>query len=137
MSRSGYTEDYDEQYPNALALYRSAVANAINGKRGQAFLQELIEALDAMPAKRLIAEELRQHGGVCALGSVGVKRGIELEKFHPDDHGGLSKIFGISRSMVQEIEFENDEGVWAEETPENRWIRMRAWAVKNLKEHQT
>lgn len=133
MGRSGYTEDYDEQYPNALALYRSAVNNAINGKRGQAFLRELIEALDAMPERVLTDSELRAPGGeVCALGSVGVRRGIALDALNPEDHDGLSKVFGISRSMVQEIEFENDEGVWAEETPESRWIRMRAWAVKNL-----
>jgi len=33
MSRSGYTDDYDDSdYP--LALYRGSVTRAINGKRG-------------------------------------------------------------------------------------------------------
>lgn len=48
MSRSGYSNDGEN-----IAMWRGQVASAIRGKRGQAFLRELVEALDAMPEKRL------------------------------------------------------------------------------------
>lgn len=44
MSRSGYNDDCDGW---ALIRWRGAVNSAINGKRGQAFLRELVAALDA------------------------------------------------------------------------------------------
>ena len=46
MSRSGYSDDYE---PSNIAMWRGQVASAMRGKRGQAFLRELIEALDAFP----------------------------------------------------------------------------------------
>lgn len=130
MSRSGYNEDIDNMWD--LIRYRGQVASAIKGKRGQAFLREMIAALDAMPEKRLIAHELRKGGEVCALGSVGVKRGIELEKLDPDDYDTLSGVFGIAHQLVQEIEFENDEVGSYKETPELRWQRIHNWASRNL-----
>lgn len=41
-----------------MIRWRGAVASAIRGKRGQAFLREMLAALDAMPEKRLIAGSL-------------------------------------------------------------------------------
>ena len=131
MSRSGYTDDYGDDDPWALIRWRGAVASSIRGKRGQAFLRELIEALDAMPEKRLIADDLQRGGEVCALGSVGAKRGVDMAKLDPEDFDTLAGVFNIAAPLVQEIEWENDEGYYA--TPEVRWKRMRAWAVSNLK----
>ena len=42
----------------SLIRYRGAVKSAIRGKRGQAFLREMLAALDAMPEKRLSAGAL-------------------------------------------------------------------------------
>jgi hypothetical protein len=57
MSRSGYS--YDDDDDNwSLIKYRGAVASAIRGKRGQALLRAVLAALDAMPEKRLIADDL-------------------------------------------------------------------------------
>lgn len=110
------------------------MASAIRGRRGQAFLRELIEALDAMPEKRLISGELRKDGEVCAMGSVGIKRGIKLEALNTHDYDGIADTFGIAHQLVQEIEWENDEGgPWTGETPEERWKRIREWAVAHLK----
>lgn len=132
MSRSGYTDDGDfDQWQHIM--WRGRVASSIRGKRGQAFLQELLESLDAMPEKRLIAHELRQDGEVCTLGSIGAKRGVKLETLDPHDYEGLSDVFGIAAPLVQEIEWMNDEGVWAR-TPEERWQKMRDWVVENLKD---
>ena len=125
MSRSGYSDDYCE--PRDMAMWRGQVASATRGKRGQAFLRELIDALDALPSPRLIEGSLRKDGDVCALGSVGAKRGINLESLDPDDFHTLSGVFGIAHQLVCEIEYMNDEGSWRWETPEERWRRIRGW----------
>ena len=62
MSRSGYSEDCDGR---ELIMWRGAVAAAIRGKRGQRALRELVVALDAMPAKRLITDALEIDGEYC------------------------------------------------------------------------
>jgi hypothetical protein len=136
MSRSGYSDDGDSDYP--LALWRGAVASAIRGKRGQAFLKEMLAALDAMPAKRLINGRLIENGEACAIGAVGLARGIDMNKLDPEHYDAIAKVFGIPEALVREIEFENDDqdywgsftsGEW---TPERRFERMRAWVVKQL-----
>mgnify|MGYP001566836741 CR=1 FL=1 len=133
MSRSGYTDDDCDGYN---ALWRGQVASAIRGKRGQAFLHELIEALDALPEKKLIAEELHKEGAVCAIGSVWLKRGIDMAPLDVEDFERLGKVFGIAHQLVCEIEYVNDELGSYKQTPEDRWQRVRDWAVKNLKEHK-
>ena len=129
MSRSGYCDDGEDVL--ALGRWRAQVASSIRGKRGQAFLRELIDALDALPEKRLIAHDLESEGNVCAIGSVGVKRGVDMSKLAPDDAGPIAATFGIAEQLVREIEYLNDEGY--HDTPEQRWSEMRAWAVANLK----
>lgn len=135
MSRSGYTDDPD----GFIWLYRRAVENAIGGKRGQEFLRDLIAALDALPNKRLIADYLESDGEVCAIGAVGVLRGVNMSGVDPSDSHQVAKLFGIASCMAAEIVFENDElcggAYWVtnDETPEARWQRMRDWATQNLK----
>lgn len=46
MSRSGYTDEYGDGDPLALGRWRQAVKRSIEGKRGQAMLRELLEALE-------------------------------------------------------------------------------------------
>ena len=53
MSRSGYTDDCEN-----LEMWRGAVRQAIRGKRGQAFLREMLLALDEMSNHRLIQDDL-------------------------------------------------------------------------------
>jgi len=127
MSRSGYSDDWDGEWWDHIR-WRGQVASAIRGKRGQAFLQELVVALDAMPERRLIKNNLEHAGNVCAIGSVGVKRGLDMTALDPEDFVTIAGRFGVAPQLVQEIEWENDEGDYTE-TPEQRWTRMRAWAV--------
>jgi hypothetical protein len=68
MSRSGYSDDCDQW---DMIRWRGAVASSIRGARGQAFLKEMLAALDALPEPKLIAEELESDGAVCAIGAVG------------------------------------------------------------------
>jgi hypothetical protein len=131
MSRSGYSDDYSEGDAPPF-LWRQSVENAINGKRGQLMLRDLLAALDAMPNKRLIAEDLIRDGEVCAIGALGVVRGIDLQKLDPERPGLIAKSFGIAEALVREIEFYNDE-FGAPETPEQRWERMRHWVASQIK----
>jgi hypothetical protein len=130
MSRSGYTDDSGNEWD--LIKYRGQVASAIRGKRGQAFLRELIEALDALPEKRLTDGQLRDETGVCAIGAVVVKRGIPVETLAGNGNYRLADALGIAHQLVAEIEFENDEATFDVETPERRWQRMRYWAQRHL-----
>lgn len=130
MGRSGYSDDYDFDQL-ATGRWRAQVANAVRGKRGQAFLRELVDALDAMPEKRLIANDLEHAGNVCAIGSVGLKRGVDMSKLDPNDPEGIANVFGIAHQLVQEIEYENDEGFY-NGTPEQRWKYMRSWALNRI-----
>lgn len=172
MGRSGYTYDDDD---GMLALYRGQVASALRGRRGQAFLRDLVAALDAMPDKGLIAGDLvveevpcdlvrwlfapspvdgehpwyRKSGiewphecGVCALGALGLKRGVDMSKMDPDDAETIGAAFNIADQLAREVVWENDENSWVwvaaerrerPETSEERWSRMRRWAVFNLK----
>jgi len=143
MSRSGYTDDCDEQWQ--YALWRGTVASSLRSKRGQAFLKEMLAALDAMPVKRLIARELEgtdhvsfSHWGmietdaVCAIGSVGRARGMDMSSIDPDDPETVSGKFNIGRPMACEIVYLNDEW-YRRETPEARFTRMREWVVSQIK----
>jgi len=132
MSRSGYTDDCDTQWQ--FVLWRGAVASAIRGKRGQQFLGEMLAAMEALPEKKLTSWELEADGQVCAIGSVGRARGIDMSKLDPEDCDRVAAAFGISRALACEIVWQNDEATWsAEETPERRFERMKAWAERNLK----
>lgn len=84
MSRSGYSDDIDDQW--SWICWRGAVASAIRGVRGQSFLQEMFRAMESLPEKKLIADELATaDGAVCAIGAVGRNRGIDMENIDPED----------------------------------------------------
>ena len=138
MSRSGYSDDLSE---TELNLYRGAVESAIRGKRGQAFLRELLADMDAMPVKELIVGRLENAGAYCALGVVGHARGLPLHELDSDEEDDgynvapLARAFGVARALVAEIEFVNDERGWRHtETRAELWSRMRAWVVEQIKE---
>lgn len=138
MSRSGYDDDCNGW---TLICWRGAVNSALKGKRGQAALLEIREALDAMPVKELAADSLvSADGQFCTLGALGAARGMPLSDLVPDDPEGVAEKFGIATAMVREIVFENDEypgmrgpdGKWGPETPEHRWQRMRKWVETHI-----
>jgi len=136
----------------AHGRWRAAVNRAIRGKRGQAFLREMLTALDALPEKKLIAEELILDGQVCALGAVGQARGLDMSDIDPRDSDGVHTHFGIANAMAREIIFINDEvdghyvkiegpprhrwgsqpRIYVPPTPEDRFEKVRAWVVDHL-----
>jgi hypothetical protein len=139
MSRSGYTDDYDD--PLALGRWRSAVRSALNGRRGQAFLREMLAALDALPEKRLAREDLEvpvtgmpfrlQGGEVCALGAAGRARGISMDNLDPYESEQIAGAFGIADAMAREIVEVNDS--YSRETPEARFARVREWVAATIR----
>lgn len=147
MSRSGYNDDIDGW---SLIRWRGQVASAIKGKRGQLFLLEMLAALDALPVKRLVANELEapdlvpcSHWGlfeaesVCAIGAVGKRRGVDMTKLDPEDYSTVAGTFNIAEQLAQEIVFMNDEAAYYRETPEDRFTRMRAWVVSHIRDFDT
>lgn len=130
MSRSGYSEDYDNQW--GLIQYRGAVKAAIRGKRGQAFLLEMFRAMEAMPEKKLITDELEDKGAVCAIGAVGRVRGLDMAQIDPHEPEVVAKAFGIAEALAREIAYENDESGSRNETPEQRFERVHTWIIANL-----
>lgn len=138
MSRSGY----DDNFESSLAyLYRGRVASAIRGKRGQDFLRDLLAALDAMPEKRLIADVLEDSGEVCAIGALGRQRGLDMSSVDPEDDEAIANFaapnFNIAEPLAREVVYENDEGCWGSETPEQRYARMHKWVSEQLIEWET
>lgn len=133
MSRSGYTDDFDLDAPSQL--WRQAVHRAATGYRGQHLLKKLRAALDAMPVKRLIAHAIQdEKGEVCALGALDPKAPA-----YPDDDYGYAKDlanhFNCAHALAAEIMYMNDEYMdWRDhnETPEARWVRMRAWVESQI-----
>ena len=144
MSRSGYSDDCEN-----VGLWRQAVRRAATGYRGQAFLRKLRDALDAMPVKRLITDEIANDAGeVCALGAVDPNASVD-----PEDRQAVAQHFGIAPALAAEIVYQNDEvdngrhvmaegpaqigrwgpdWVWVPCTPEQRWARMREWVEKQI-----
>lgn len=112
MSRSGYTDDNDD--PLALGRWRQAVRRSIEGKRGQALLQDLADALDAMPDKRLYPNSFSTADGeFCTLGALGTKRGTKMDDLGDAEDGCDTAIVGqrfdIAPAMAAEIMYLNDE----------------------------
>jgi hypothetical protein len=136
MSRHGFGDDGPESQEEqwAYICYRGAVTSAIRGKKGQTFLKEMLAALDAMPVKELIAEELVQEGSFCALGVVGHKRGLDLEDIDPEDIESCAGAFGINEKLCREIVYVNDKGVWWNATPRRRYEEVRGWLLENIKD---
>lgn len=129
MSRHGYVEDLDI---DILNLYRGTVSRAMRGRRGQAFLRELAQCMDAMPEKVLIADELQNEDGVCSIAVVCRARCIDMSTIDYEDPQQVADAVGIAKSMAAEIEYMNDE--WSpSETPEQRWVRMRKWVAKQIR----
>lgn len=130
MSRSGYTDDC---WGSELALWRGAVDSAICGRRGQAFLREMLVALDSLHAKELVKNDLEKDGKVCALGSVGLLRGVKMSDIDPTERNEVAAAFNIAPAMAAEIVYMNDEAGRHGETPEERFSRVRAWVSEQIR----
>jgi hypothetical protein len=132
MSRSGYSDEIEDNWP--LICWRGAVRSALKGRRGQAFLREMAAALDALPQKLLIADDLEKGEAVCAIGAVGRARGMDMLSIDPENREEVAQAFGIAPALAAEIVYLNDEAGPYKETLEDRFWRMRKWVESNLRQ---
>jgi hypothetical protein len=72
-------------------------------------------------------------GDVCALGSLGVKRGLDMSKFNQDDPEFIADALGVAHQLAREVIWVNDEDGCGE-TPEQRFVRVRAWVLNQIKD---
>ena len=106
----------------------------------QAFLKELLAALDALPKPELIAHDLIKGDEVCAIGSVGLARGTDMSDLDPEWSSDIAERFGIADALVREIEFINDENYYPgydrrldpDEPLEARFTRVRKWVESQI-----
>lgn len=148
MSRSGYNDNYCDDEPCQFAMYRGMVASATRGRRGQALLKDILIAMNGMPVKRLVADDLEQaDGSVCAIGAAGRLRGVDMSGLDPEDAESVAGRFNIADCLAREIVWMNDENDytkervyesgrwrWRPETPEERFTRMRKWVRSQIKD---
>ncbi len=74
MSRSDYLEEGDY-----YDLYRTNVERTITSKKEQKILKELAQLMDAMPEKKLIANELiNEKGECCTIGVFCTAKNIDV-----------------------------------------------------------
>jgi hypothetical protein len=93
------------------------------------FFNDLLAALDALPSRRLIDAELDNGVDCCALGAMLRHRGIEVPE--DDDTAEVAAELGVDSGLAFEVVNVNDHS--ASETPEDRFIRVRAWAEECLR----
>ena len=141
MSRSCYSDDFGDEYPGQLGLYRANVERSLRGKVGQARLRELRDALLALPVKELrpdlFATGQPQAPQVCALGawawrkaSGDVERAAEIGGgVEADDEETAEALrpLGWPRLVVLETVYENDRDSYIYETFEGPADRHRPW----------
>lgn len=58
-----------------------------------------------------------------------------MESIDPDQSDQVSMAFDIAEAMAKEIVWVNDEAGW-NETPEQRWIRVRKWVGDHINQPQ-
>jgi len=145
MSRTGWTDGYEDDQWRAI-MASGAIKSAIRGKRGQAFLRDLAEALDAMPDKRLADGLLvAEDGCKCALGVLGERRGLDLLALQQPldwDQEAIAKAFGVAESLTNQVQWINDESAFVSDPVGDsdkerrlRWKEVRDWVAKNLETH--
>lgn len=76
-----------------------------------------------------------REGDVCALGALGRVRGLDMTDLDPDEPEGVAAAFDIASPLAREIVYMNDEGA-CNETPEQRWQRMRNWVARQITSQQ-
>lgn len=163
MSRSGYSDGDCDSTEDFLRMcgWNANVRRCIGGRHGQAFMWELYQALESLPQRSLIQGSLEHHGAYCSLGAVALARGEEIpeglrgtdedeEDYEIEErYAAMGGFFGIKDMLAREIMWQNDDAdclhytpgppqrhnslPTREETPEERWQRVRAWVVSKLR----
>jgi len=124
VSRFNSDGDCDSN-SNYVYLWDSRVRRIIEGKRGQRVLLELIEALLALPQRRLISGAIATPtGDVCTVGALAKKRGVNLDRDNlyarrdepprgwegdEEETADLGASLGITWTLAWQLGYMNDE----------------------------
>ena len=125
-------------WPSGYATTSSVLATGSATVSGPAFCSLVRSTVSqsthlAVTGGRLIADDLQDgYGEVCALGALGVARGVHLEMLDPEEPEAVAQAFGVAPALVREIVYENDEAVHIRETPEQRFLRVRTWVLNHI-----
>ena len=131
MSRISYS--CDEDYPGQFDLWQANCARSLQGKNGQEELRALRTALLAMSDKRLIHGALKDADGeVCAIGAYARHRGLDLDKFDPEDATDEVGIEAGMPSLVAWKVVEMNDMEFDHLTPERRYVKMLEWVEMQL-----
>lgn len=132
MSRINYSEE--EDYPGQFDLWQANCDRSLKGKSGQEELLVLRDALLAMPDKRLIHGSLvAEDGEVCAIGAYAKHKGLDLQKFDPEDETDAVGIeAGMPKLVAWKVVEMNDIELDSRISPENRYAKMLQWVENEL-----
>lgn len=140
-SRIHEGEDFE---PWMAGQQAGALRAAVRGRRGQAFLRELIDALDALPSQELAAGALEdpETGCCCAFGAVARARAWGQEEIGFDPMDGdiwrpecrLAEAFDVAETLAWQVIAENEaldssnDRTWRR----RRWRHVRNWAASEI-----
>jgi hypothetical protein len=140
MTRLYYYDDDLDYFQEGLIA--GALRSAIRGKRGQQFLRDLVQALDALPSPELAAGALEDEktGCCCAFGAVRRFRGADAVPlwFHPMEEDmtpdNLAEPFNVSKTLAWAVVQANEDGMIGNDESKRRlrWKQVRDWAVRRL-----
>jgi hypothetical protein len=123
----------DEDYPGQFDLWQANCRRSLSGKCGQKELRVLRDALVALPDKRLIHGSLvNEDGEVCAIGAYARHKGLDLQKFDPEDKTDAVGIEAGMPSLVAWKVVEMNDIEWAHLSPEYRYAKMLKWVNAQL-----
>lgn len=149
--RISYSDD--EQYPGQFELWQANCDRSLAGKKGQAALRELEQALIALSNKRLIIYQLEDaEGEVCPIGALMKYRGLSQDTIKADPECEMEEVgveLGMPRLVAWKIVELNDIELdmhWikglasvsegnrrVEYTPEERYERVLAWVRQRIR----
>lgn len=131
MSRISYSDE--EDYPGQFDLWQANCRRSLRGKQGQEELRALRDALLAMPDKRLIHGLLvDEEGAVCAVGAYAKHKGLDLQKFDPEDSTDEVGIEAGMPILVAWKVVEMNDMELDHLTPEQRYTKMLEWVERQL-----
>lgn len=146
MSRDWEGEDDSDYAALNYGRWERNMKVVFKSKKGKKFLQEMKEALEAMPVKKLIYGSLCEYRineneepevVACAIGVYAISKGMNYNHLLDDPEDAWSTVeigqsFGMTQTLAWAIGYTNDSNYHYLETEEQRWQRVYNWVCKTL-----
>ena len=150
MSRTSYTDDYGDDFPGQINLFRANVRRSMRSRAGQQRLRELRDALLALPEKELypqvFVEGPRESPAVCALGAWALKKAdgdadaassmVDADPDYGWDVEAADQLapHGWPKLVVLETVYQNDEECGVREVIHGPATRHGSWPVVRFRD---